>query len=330
MGVDFFIFLFSFLVAFILLSFKKIKAFFAILILLLGSYSFLLILNNISYTKPLKEKLSVLVMQDNFDNDQKDDIDDVLMRLKKYSQILQNFPQIDFAIFPESSESIDFYLVENEIKNYYALIKYPVFFGGYVKRANKTYSVVLNSKRLKPIYKKTHLIPFGEYMPCWAKPLKSFFPSFRMENISPFKSNKPFEYKDINLSFSICYEHLFDDLMRDNFKNGNILINISDLAWFNRSWVAPYMIALSKIRAMEFGKPFIYSVNGGISALVLPNGTLLKQNIKKGFFFFVAKINPYKGETPYAKYGLKILLLLGVIYLLVVFITKQFLLKDEK
>ncbi len=139
LGVDFFIFLFSFLVAFILLSFKKIKAFFAILILLLGNYSFLLILNNISYTKPLKEKLSVLVMQDNFDNDQKDDIDDVLMRLKKYSQILQNFPQIDFAVFPESSESIDFYLVENEIKNYYALIKYPVFFGGYVKRANKTY-----------------------------------------------------------------------------------------------------------------------------------------------------------------------------------------------
>ena len=90
------------------------------------------------------------------------------------------------------------------------------------------------------------------------------------------------------------------------------------------------MIALSKIRAMEFGKPFIYSVNGGISAVILPNGKTLKQNPQKGFFYFICKINPYKGETLYARYGLKVLFLLGVVYLFGAFLVRKIFLKDSK
>ena len=322
MGVDFLIFALASFIAysFYTHSLKRASLFTA-------SVSTVLIvlnitLNSIAYTLPVSKKIKTLIMQDNFDNDAKESAYLVLDRVKKYADLLKNFDKVELAIFPESTVSVKMYRLKHELKELFKSSNVEILFGGYIQQKGKTYNAVFDSKTLKAIYKKNHLIPFGEYMPNWASALKEYIPSFRMNNISSFKENKTFKYKNIEIASSICYEHLFDNELKDQFSKSNILVNISDLAWFNSSWVAPYMVSLAQVRAMEFAKPFVYSVNGGLSAYVLPNGKVEKVGLKKGRYLLYVNLQPYKGETLYAKYGDMLIVALSIIWLILVLLFK--------
>lgn len=82
------------------------------------------------------------------------------------------------------------------------------------------------------------------------------------------------------------------------------------------------MVSLAQIRAMEFAKPFIYSVNGGLSVYVLPNGKIEKVGLKKGRYMLYVNLQPYKGETLYAKYGDILVIALSIIWFFLVSLFK--------
>jgi len=125
-------------------------------------------------------------------------------------------------------------------------------------------------------YDKIKLVPFGEYIP-FRKYLGGFTDILAPKDFTSgnLKSN-PTIYGFENIITLICYEILFtNDIISRISKNTNLLINITNDAWFGKT-IGPYQhLALAKIKAVEFGLPLARVANTGISAYVSPYGEII-------------------------------------------------------
>jgi apolipoprotein N-acyltransferase len=89
------------------------------------------------------------------------------------------------------------------------------------------------------------------------------------------RSQTIFRVKGANLGVLICYESIFPDLARRAVKNGaEILVNITNDAWYGES-SAPYqLLAMAAMRSVENKVPMVRVANTGISALIEPTGRI--------------------------------------------------------
>ncbi len=124
---------------------------------------------------------------------------------------------------------------------------------------------------------KVHLVPFGEYVPL---PWLLGFLNKMVVGVGDFSPGKllPLDLDGKKLGVLICYEGIFPELARSYVRQGSdLLINITNDAWFGRS-AAPYQhLAMVRFRAIENRVWLARSANTGISALISPSGTLSRQ-----------------------------------------------------
>ncbi len=125
-------------------------------------------------------------------------------------------------------------------------------------------------------YDKAHLVPYGEYVP-----LRRFFPFIgkMVPMIGDFIEGpvgRVLNLPEANLGTLICFESIFPYLSRAMVANGaDLLINITNDAWFGRT-SAPYQhLAMSVTRAVENRVSLARAANTGISALARPDGSIL-------------------------------------------------------
>jgi apolipoprotein N-acyltransferase len=125
-------------------------------------------------------------------------------------------------------------------------------------------------------YDKIKLVPFGEYIP-FRQYLGDFTDIFAPKDFSSgkLKSNPTINGFE-NIITLICYEILFtNEIVSRLSKKTNLLINITNDAWFGKT-IGPYQhFALAKIKAVEFGLPLARVANTGISAYVSPYGEII-------------------------------------------------------
>ena len=148
--------------------------------------------------------------------------------------------------------------------------------GGQVGFYNRAY-LVSGSGAVEAWYDKIHLVPFGEYVP-----LRSVFGYFVNRIVAGFIDLIPgrvqtlFNVKGAKLGVLICYESVFPDLSRRAVKRGaNILVNITNDAWYGDS-SAPYqLLTMAAIRAVETKVPMVRVANTGISAVIEPTGAIM-------------------------------------------------------
>ena len=122
------------------------------------------------------------------------------------------------------------------------------------------------SKEIKAVYDKTHLVPFGEYMPF--KNLLSKLPFLKIVTGDiGFESGE--EVKIINTSLgnariAICYEIIFPEEINPNKEDLDFIVNITNDAWFGNS-SGPYQHFISsRFRAIEQGAPVELESKGSI------------------------------------------------------------------
>ncbi|MBM3570431.1 MAG: apolipoprotein N-acyltransferase [Alphaproteobacteria bacterium] len=120
-------------------------------------------------------------------------------------------------------------------------------------------------------YDKTHLVPFGEYLPlrpilgllgldklAWGMVDFSAGPGPRSLRIDGLPAFSPL----------ICYEAIFPDAVLDPQDRPRLLLNLTNDAWFGIS-SGPYQhFAAARLRAVEQGLPLIRAANTGISAVI--------------------------------------------------------------
>ena len=128
-------------------------------------------------------------------------------------------------------------------------------------------------------YDKQHLVPFGEYVP-----LRKQFPFLEplVESVGNFSfgsSSVPLSTGTFKLGVLICYESIFPNLARQEVDAGaNVLVNITNDAWYGRS-SAPYQsFSMSILRAVETRRSLVRAANTGISAFVDPVGRVMEES----------------------------------------------------
>ena len=91
----------------------------------------------------------------------------------------------------------------------------------------------------------------------------------------PGREQTIFAFKGARLGVLICYESVFPDLARRAVKRGaDILVNITNDAWYGES-SAPYqLLAMAAMRAVETKTPMVRVANTGISAVIQPGGEI--------------------------------------------------------
>ncbi len=127
-------------------------------------------------------------------------------------------------------------------------------------------------------YDKVHLVPYGEYVP-----LRTFFPfvSALAAGIGDFSEGRgfhPINMGDRKIGVMICYEGILPEAGR-MYKNedAELLVNITNDAWFGKT-SAPYQhLSMSVFRAVETRLYLVRAANTGISAIVDPTGRIISQ-----------------------------------------------------
>jgi apolipoprotein N-acyltransferase len=161
----------------------------------------------------------------------------------------------------------------------------PILFGapalaqidGHLGFYNRAYLVSVNGQgEVDAHYDKIELVPFGEYVP--ARAILGFFVNRVVEGFGdmiPGKEQTLFDLKGAKLGILICYESIFPDLTRREVNEGaDVLVNITNDAWYGES-SAPYQVlAMAAMRSVETKVPMVRVANTGFSALIEPSGRI--------------------------------------------------------
>lgn len=227
-------------------------------------------------------------------------------------EVVKDDPQL--LVWPETATPFYF---QADTENRKALLqkvrqwKVPLLFGspaygrpqGDLRLYNRAY-LLDESSRIVGYYDKIHLVPFGEYVP-----LKRmlFFVDKLVQATGDFASGGSPELLPLppaRLGVLICYEAIFPELNRRLVAGGaNLLVNITNDAWFGRS-SAPYQhLSMATFRAVENRVPVVRCANTGISAFIDRRGRILQAT---GLFeeaALSAEIQLGGGRTVYCRYG---------------------------
>ena len=126
-------------------------------------------------------------------------------------------------------------------------------------------------------YNKIKLVPFGEFLP-----LENILNNFGLKKItqghgsfSRGTEKSIFIYEKLKILPLICYEIIFTEMIK-NDKSKNLLVNISQDAWFGNT-VGPYQhFAKAIFRAIESETFLIRSANQGLSSFIDNKGVVKK------------------------------------------------------
>ena len=153
------------------------------------------------------------------------------------------------------------------------------------------------------VYRKMHLVPFGEYVP-----LKQLL--FFVDAITGFPDFTPggegvlLPVGGHLASTAICYEVIYGNAIRDAVARGSeLLTTITNDAWYGRSSAAYQHWEQASMRAIENGRYLARAANTGISGFVDPYGRVLDRS---GLFeqrTLVHEVRFLKARTVYSYLG---------------------------
>ena len=153
-------------------------------------------------------------------------------------------------------------------------------------------------------YDKHHLVPFGEFIP-------PFFKWFtRMMNIPLGDFNRgaigqaSFAWNGQRIAPNICYEDLFGEELAARFVDADlaptIFANVSNLGWFGNSTAIDQHLQISRMRALEFQRPFLRATNTGATAILDYQGRVAASLPRFTVGVLQGQVEGRSGTTPYA------------------------------
>ena len=172
-------------------------------------------------------------------------------------------------------------------------------------------------------YDKSHLVPFGEFVPTgfhWfvrlmKMPLGDFTRGATQQ--------KPMTLAGRRIAFNVCYEDLFGEEIIRQAGDANILVNVSNVAWFGDSMALPQHLDISRMRSLETGRPMLRSTNTGMTASIDPHGRVLAKLAPFTTATLEVAVQGMTGDTPYIRFGNASVLGLAGLALLVAWWTTR-------
>lgn len=179
----------------------------------------------------------------------------------------------------------------------------PAAAGSETRYRNSAF-LISPKRELLSRYDKMHMVPFGEYIP-----LKSllFFVNKLAYGIGDFEGGRTYTVLNIpggRFGATICYEAIFPDQVRRYVQDGaEFLVNITNDAWFGRSAAPAQHLAMAVLRAVENRRYLVRAANTGISAIVDPNGRIVRASDIFVPAVMTDRIRVERTQTFYTRYG---------------------------
>jgi len=172
---------------------------------------------------------------------------------------------------------------------------------------NAAYGMSSEGTLQREVYHKRYLVPFGEYTPF----LVNYFPEWikRLTNTPAgggYQAGKRpvvFHFNEAAVSPLICFETLSPEICASAVRaGGQLLVNVSDLAWFHRSICGKQMIAFATMRAVENRRYFIFAANTGPSAIIDSDGNILQISSLEKSEVLIGKVGLNSRITPFTSW----------------------------
>lgn len=129
-------------------------------------------------------------------------------------------------------------------------------------------------------YVKRRPVPFGEYIP-----YRSFFRKITTKvdlvkaDFTAGRGPNVLKVGPAMVGVGICFEVAFDDLFKDAVDNGaDLLVVQTNNATFGRTDESVQQLAMSRLRAVEYGRSVVHISTVGVSALIGPDGAIQQKS----------------------------------------------------
>jgi len=287
-----------------------------------------------TFTKPVGEPLSIRLIQGNFEQSLKFNPKAIEDQFSFYTNAIES-QSADLIITPETAypwpqSNLPTGLL-GSLQQFSNNTSSNVLLGVIGETGNSTgvqytnRALGLSPNAQSYQYDKSHLVPFGEFIP----PGFHWFVNAFNVPMSDFARGKqdqaPFSIirsgKDaVHAAITICYEDVFGGELASRIHHSNkpvnLLINMTNLAWFGDSQAPAQQLRLSQLRSLETGLPVLRATNTGITAALGPDGKVLSQLGEFTQGVLSLKVQAYSGTTPYVLWGNAPILSLSCLLLL--------------
>lgn len=284
----------------------------ALALLLLGGYG----LRAIEWTQPEGAPITVRLVQGNVPQDEKFADGGLQRAIDTFVPLLHRAGKADLVVLPESIFPLSLNRLPQEVvaslHDFSRASGAALVFGAFIEQPPGAYynsAVGLTPSGVPPLqrYSKRHLVPFGEFIP-WG--FRWFVDTMQIpigDQQRGAEYQGPMELAGQRIAVNICYEDLFGaeiiNAWRVPDRAPTLLLNVSNLAWFEDSIALPQHLQISRLRALETGRPVLRATNTGATAIIDARGRVASQLPLLTAGVLEGSVHGYAGVTPYVRFG---------------------------
>ncbi len=267
-------------------------------------------LKQIQWTIPVGAPFNASLLQGNVAQDQKWRPEQVRSTLEIYRLLAESAPG-QLIVMPETA--LPLYLEQVPPDYLSALAGSARARGGDVlagvpeRTAGGEYfnSVVSLGSSPQQAYRKSHLVPFGEFIPL--RPVLGWIVSVLAIPLQDFSrgapDQRPLAVAGQRVAINICYEDVFGEEIIRQLPEATVLANVSNVAWFGRSLAPRQHLQIAQARAIETGRFMLRATNTGVTAVIGPRGEVLAAAPEYEIATVTYRVQGYGGATPYIRLG---------------------------
>lgn len=269
------------------------------------------LLSEVQWTEAQGEPLSVALLQGNVPQDMKWRPEKFTDSLRIYYRLALEHPA-QLTVLPETALPAFLDQVPgeylDELKKLALRQQGDMLFGialadaagGQSRYANA--AVSLGASPLQT-YRKSHLVPFGEFVPAGFAWFLSMA-HIPMSDFTPGESRQaPMRLAGQLVGANICYEDAFGEEIIHALPEASLLVNLSNVAWFGDSLAPAQHLQIAQMRALETGRMMLRATNTGMTAIVAVDGRV--QAVLPPFTraALLGEVRGYAGSTPFVRWG---------------------------
>jgi apolipoprotein N-acyltransferase len=275
-------------------------------------------LRAIEWTQPAGDPIRVRLVQGNVPQDLKFADDGMQRAAETHARLLQG-PRVDVAVLPESVFPVPAGYLPDEVTR--SMLEFvtandsALIFGVFVEEPG--YRFFNSALALSPDgaggtapvqrYSKHQLVPFGEFIPRGFRWFVDLMQIPIGDQQRGALRQPPLQLAGQRIAVNICYEDLFAPVIRAAFADPDaaptLLLNLSNLAWFDDSIALDQHLQISRMRALETGRPMMRATNTGATAIIDARGNVVAVLPYLTAAALDAEVTGHVGSTPFIRYG---------------------------
>ncbi len=268
------------------------------------------LLKTVEWSAPSGKPLSVSLLQGNIDQTIKWAPEIAEHTLNQYLKMVEQ-SKAKLIILPETAMPVLSSNIPEEMLSrlkQHGINNQGDILVGMVERENGEYfnSVLSYGTSQTAVYRKSHLVPFGEFIP-----FKMVFGwiyrdwlNMPLSDLSRGSiAQQPMPVAGEKVAVNICYEDVFGEEIIRQLPQATLLVNVSNDAWYGDSYAADQHMQFSQARALETGRMMLRATNTGATAIIDRKGHVISHAPHFEQTSLDGVVQGYTGTTPYVRWG---------------------------